>query len=391
MIEVRRAVRFQKSLRAFSLLEMIGVLAVLAVLAAVLAPYFVRPMDKTASDQETATLKAFGDALQQSIVRDRYIPSDADWATNVANEYGVDVLYVTTNPRRQPRYFLIDPALQVGVNGGGLPYSQTSAGSVVTNGSGVIIPPPSPRVMIVSSIGRALPAGFASRVESPANFTNIWNAADGTVPTNAPIFSGWPGSGDDLRIQRIDLSPLFVQLQLTKAISSRCCPRYSIDNNNFATATSVSDTLADWPGYFIQNSILYLYNDASHPVPGGGFLDCVQILIRNNAFIYDQNTWRGSIGGEGFLGGLDIASMVDRYLAAYPNVNAQNGTNQQAVVVQSMINFMDKYDDWSAAGFPASGSSRTAVQDAQVAMKNAVQGQYIQAGGYSPNPVNCQP
>jgi hypothetical protein len=238
--------------------------------------------------------------------------------------------------------------------------------------------------MIVSSIGRTLPGGFASGVASAANFTNIWNAADGSVPL-APIFSGWPGTGDDLRIQRVDLSPLFVQLQLTKAVSSRCCPRYSIDNNNWATARSVSDTLADWPGYFIQNSMLYLYNHGSE-------LDSLQILIRNNAFIYDQNTWRGSIGGEGFLGGLDIASMVDRYLAAYPNVNAQNGTNQQAVVVQKMIDFMDKYDAWSAAGFPpASSSSYSELQSAQVAMRNAVQGQYIQAGGYSPNPVNCQP
>src|SRR5204863_1709492 len=131
------------------------------------------------------------DALQQSIVRGRYIPSDADWATNVANEYGVDVLSVTTNPRRQPRYFLIDPALQVGVNGGGLPYTQTGAGSFVTNNSGTVIPPVSPRVMIVSSIGRTLPGGFASGTGlGLANFTNIWNVADGTVPA-APIFSGW--------------------------------------------------------------------------------------------------------------------------------------------------------------------------------------------------------
>src|ERR1051325_4500420 len=104
------------ALRAFSLLEMIGVLAVLAVLAAVLAPNFVRPIDKTVSDQESATLKSFGDALQQSILRKRYIPSEVDWATNIAAEFGADVAYVTTSPRNQPRYFLIDPALQVGVN-----------------------------------------------------------------------------------------------------------------------------------------------------------------------------------------------------------------------------------------------------------------------------------
>src|SRR6185503_7193345 len=103
----------------------------------------------------------------------------------------------------------------------------------------------------------------------------------------------------------------------------------------------------------------------------------------------DQNTWRGSIGGEGFLAGLDIASVVDRYLAAYPNRQAQNGTNQQVVVVQSMINFMDRYNDWAAAGFPSgSASTLVAVQNAQVAMKNAVQGQYLK-NSYNPTQVNC--
>src|SRR5207245_737898 len=140
------------------------------------------------------------------------IPSDADWASVVATELGVDIAAVTNSPRRQPRFFLIDPALQVGVNGGGLPYNQklSNTGSVVTNGSGAIIPPISPRVMILSSVGRPLPGISAT----PANFTNIWNAADGTVPTAAPAFAGWNGTGSDLKIQRVDLSPLFVRLQL---------------------------------------------------------------------------------------------------------------------------------------------------------------------------------
>jgi len=204
----------------------------------------------------------------------------------------------------------------------------------------------------------------------------------------APVFAGWTGA-DDLKVQRVDLSPLFVRLQLAISVSSRCCPRYSIDVNNWDSAVTVTNPPPDWPGYFIQNSILHLYN--RDPNPGGSHLDSQQILIRNNSFAYDQNTWRGSIGGEGFLGGLDIASVVDRYMAAYPNVQAQNGTNQQAVVVQSMINYIDRYDDWATAGFPTNSAapSLIAVNNAQVAMKTAVQGQY-QANTYKPTQVNCQ-
>src|SRR5213592_2232841 len=134
------------SYRAFSLIEMIGVLAVIAILAAALAPSFVRQMDKTAGDQESAALKSFGDALQSSIMRSRYIPSATDWASRVATELGVDTTAVTDSPRRQPRFFLIDPNLTIA--GAGLPYTQTNAGSASK--------PVSPRVMILSSVGTAL-------------------------------------------------------------------------------------------------------------------------------------------------------------------------------------------------------------------------------------------
>jgi prepilin-type N-terminal cleavage/methylation domain-containing protein len=374
------------SKRAFSLIEMIGVLAVLAILAAALVPPFIRQMDKVAGDQESAALKSFGDALQQSIMRKRYIPGSAEWAAQIATELGAEVASVTNSPRRQPRFFLIDPALRIGDNSSGLPYAQTNwvFGSVVTTNAEVIIPPLSPRVMILSSIGRALPAGVVSGVASSANFTNIWNSTDGTVPTAAPVFAGWSGSGDDLKVQRIDLSPLFVPLQLSfYAPRSTCCPRYAIDPinpTNSAAATSVTGNIK---GYFVHNSVLALYTHELAP-------DSQQILIRGNSFVYDQNVWRGS--GGFLVGGLDIAKVVDDFLAAFPNAQAQNGAGQQPIVVQSMINYMDRYSEWAAANFPYnSGTAPTyiAVVNAQAAMKTAVQGQYL-ANTYDPDEVPCQ-
>src|SRR6185503_16021338 len=109
---------------------------------------------------------------------------------------GVDLVTVTTNPRRQSRIFYIDPAWQIGSSGAGQPYTQTDAGSVNL--------PVNPRVLILSSIGLPFPVSIVNGVPSVDDFTNIWNAADGTVP--AAALAGWSGSGDDLKVQRVNLS-----------------------------------------------------------------------------------------------------------------------------------------------------------------------------------------
>src|SRR5262245_44444067 len=90
----------------FTLIELIGVLTVVAILALALVPNLIRQMDRIAGEQESARLKSIGDALQQSIMRNRYVPGSADWAATIAKELGVNVSDVTANARRQNRYFL---------------------------------------------------------------------------------------------------------------------------------------------------------------------------------------------------------------------------------------------------------------------------------------------
>ncbi len=365
--------RTSQSEVAFSLIELIGVLTVIAILAAVLVPVLIRQMDKMAGDQESASLKSIGDALQQSIMRNRYIPSDSDWATNIAIELGVNISNVKTNGRKQPRFFLIDPGLQVGVNGGQLPYLQTVAGSVVNSG-GSVTSPISPRVLILSSIGQRLTNMQNGIPAVPSDFTNIWDAPDGTLPL-ASSLAGLTRP-DDLKVQRVNLSTLFVRLVLTTYASSGI-PRYSIDNTNLGAAIIVTNLGVD--AYFIQNSGLTLFANSS--------VDSQYILIRDNSLVFNLEVWRASIIGGLTIGGLDIATVVDKFLKAPPNLNPNVPTNQPTVVVTNMMNYMSKYDIWAATGFTdanAKSTARTANDD----MITAIQKLFDSFGGTNYTPWN---
>src|SRR5207248_1245007 len=269
-----------------------------------------------------------------------------------------------------------------------LPYNQTMFGSVVTNNSGVLVPPLSPRLMILSSIGRGVPGGIANGVPSSTNFNAIWdwNDAGGTVPS-APAFAGWPGSGEDLKIQRINLSPLFVRLVLTTNVSESAY--YSIDSTNSADRYNVPSPGRD--GYFIRNSVLYLYTH------GRTIIDSQQILTRDTSFVYDQNVWRSSLTGGSFLAGsLDLGSIVDKYLDAPENTNAlytiaKSNITQQAVVVSNMTAYMTAYTNWAASNFQ-DAARKTTARNVEANLQAAVLDQY-QSGNpdHLPHPVACPP
>src|SRR5207244_148348 len=148
-------------------------------------------------------------------------------------------------------------------------------------------------------------------------------------------------------------------------------------------------------GYFIRNSVLYLYRTWPN-------VDSRQVLTRDTSFVYDQNVWRSSITGASFLAGnLDLGSIVDKYLEAPENTNALNtlsktGVTQQSVVVSNMVAYMSAYNAWANAGFPNNSLKSTAAS-IQVNMKNAVQAQYKSGGGtpgvddFIPHPTPCPP
>jgi type II secretory pathway pseudopilin PulG len=342
---------------AFTLIELIGVLAVIAILAAIIVPNLLHQLDLAVGQQEVATLQGFATRLQSSILRNSYIPGKNDWATNIAAEFGIDAGDVATNSRGLPRVFLIDPAIQLNAAGASaLPYTQP------TNGSTNL--PVSPRLMILSTIGTPLPANVVSGVPAVSNdFAAIWNTADGTPPTNATGFSSWTAvNASDLKIQRINLSPLFVYLVLsTYPYSSPGSNGLYIINPATSSVTNTTP-YGGVTGYYLQNTTLRLINAPSNTV------DSDQILVQNSSFVFNLGVWRNTIyNGSSPMGSayFDFNSIAAGFLAAPANSNALSGATQ-ARVTQDMINYLNAYDAWAASGtFPAANAQYTAALNLQ--------------------------
>jgi type II secretory pathway pseudopilin PulG len=320
---------------AFSLIELIGVLAVIAILGAVIFSATTKSIDVGVSKQESITLQSFADALQNSILRNRYVPGQSDWYQKIATEMGVStnaVLYNLRNPNSQ-RAFMIDPSFQVGVAGAGLPYNQS------TNAGGSI-QPISSRVMIVSSLGPALPAAGVAA----ANFSAVWNTIDGNLPTNG--FAGWTGLSDDVKIQRVNLSSLFVRISLAN-YSTPSQGQYKIDGVGPLAVPTGSGT----NGYYIQNTLLELLTDAA----SGSTTNARLILDNTATYFYVAGVWRNIpyvpvAVGAGLIQTNSDAATLAQMISISASLFSSSPYNTHAaagmtppVVVNAMSNFMSAY------------------------------------------------
>jgi len=317
----------------FTLLEIIAVVAVIAILVAAIAPSVIRRVDRATWTAETANLSNLADALNQSIIRTKAIPASTNWASTVASQLSLPVSAVSTNSRRYARAFLIDTNLVVG--GASLPYTQTTNGTTK---------PVSARVMIVSSLARALPASVTNGVASATNFTAIWNAAENTVPA-CPAFSGWGGTGDDLRIKKLNLEPLFYQLILVNhSGNTNTVPRFSIDDNSNTTAVQLGA-----PGlnkYYLDSTVIGLYGATTN-------LQTRHLLKRSISFLFESDAWRGQVqGGESYSSSGDAfyntaVTFFSRPINPAAEAAAQtHGVSQYGVMI-AMYTFMFDYIYWA--------------------------------------------
>jgi prepilin-type N-terminal cleavage/methylation domain-containing protein len=371
----------------WTLIELLAVIAVIAVLAATVLPAMVRHTDRLVREQESATLSSFANAFQQSVLASRRIPDQTSWYSIVATNMGIsttDVLYnVRQQAHSQQRVFLIDPNLQIGSGvSPALPYVQTNS---ISSTAGSPMLPVSPRVMIVSSLGKALPmSGGVFGTTGNNYFADLWNAADRTIPSDA-AWTGWTGSPEDVIVQRINLAPLFVRLVLGNYNPGTGSQGYyNVDPLSGAAPSPV--TYVD--GYFIRSTVLALYNG-----PDATNLDTHLVLNQDSSFVFEQGVWRNTLLAPAGGGVGSTSDMLQQFLDATPNVNAQYPyTNlQQLMIVTNMLSYMTNYVAWygtTPKPFDKKSPIYTTLQSLHDSLVLAMNGLY-NTSPHPTNPVAC--
>jgi type II secretory pathway pseudopilin PulG len=351
-----------------ALIAWIGVVAVIAIGIAFLLPALLREIDYSVARSESATLKTLGNALQTAIQHQSYIPYQGDWHQRVSAETGMALASITNNPRNKPRILVIDTNGWFGTEL--LPYTQDFAGT--TNF------PLNARMMIVTSLGASLP--ISGGPVSASVFSNLWNAADGAKLTTAP-WTTWSGQPQDVKVERVNLSPLFVTLRMVTHPQGAPQGLYSIGSEGGVhPAEYQNDQSPTPPRYYIQGTALRLY---WYDVPTlTGHLDSTQIMDRDGSFMYENGKWRSSSAGGMMPGGVDISGIVLAFLNSVPNLNAQNGADQQRLVVLSMMNYMSNYIAWANGNFTDNNQKNYLKSTVQPNMMYTVQGLFM--GAYYP-------
>ena len=328
----------------FSLLELIGVLAIISILASILTPPIIQQINLAIARRETAQLTEIAAAFRLAVMRENRIPDETGWIDMVAAEWGRPSEDVRTNDRRTPRVFVIDGALRIGTAEGTLPYLQGTQGS---------IQPVSPRILILSNLDPAKTIPVSDGVLAAADFAQLWNTPDDATPT------GWGGSwaasnaGADLKIQRIDLFPLFHRVILN--CSSSPTPYFSFGSGNTVRLTS-----SGYSAYYLESTVVKLYDPNEN-------LDTQQILERSASLAFENNSWNGRIfqGLPSSDDGITLAHEVFLH-------SCQGSPDARDAFVSALTLYFSSYADWAAAEFPAGeNASYAALQSAASALAGA--------------------
>jgi type II secretory pathway pseudopilin PulG len=315
--------------KAFSLIEFVGVVVVLALVATALVPAVLKRVDRGAWTKELSDLSSISNALALQVLRNYSIPNQTNWTGAVANWTTRPASQVSTNNRGYARLFFYD-------SGGWLtnaPYNQTGAGT------GAIVPSGA-RIAIVSTVAKALP--YTNGALSTVNFNSFWNAAQGTVPSYLTS-QGWTGKGDDLVIQRVNLDPLFHRLIL----ETRDAPglgKFTINSTDRAAAVAVPNGAAGTNTYYLDGTSVGLWASTSTSTN----LTACFALTSDLSLTFEAGAWRKQpigTGTDNTATAQSFANQAATFISVPPAPGHQGGDTQG--VLSAFYAFMYSYTLWA--------------------------------------------
>ena len=299
----------------------------MAILVAASAPVFVKRVDSGFASQEAREMIGVSNALVLQIVRDKIIPSEATWSTAVTDWLSRPASQVLTNARNNPRLFLYD---QGGWLNGNVPWTNTSIGV----GSKA---PSSARIVIVASIGRALP--YNNGALATASFNSIWNVPQGAVPgyfTNL----NWRGTADDLLIQRVSLDKMFHHLVLTTRDNSTAAGCL-INSTNVSDRVTVPNTASGLDSYYLEGTTVGLWD--------GKNLTNSFILTRDLSFTFDGGMWQAQLTGASQKNSVlatNFAYQASLFIKTALVPGSHQGSDTQGLL-SAFYSFMYGYTVWA--------------------------------------------
>jgi type II secretory pathway pseudopilin PulG len=322
--------------RAFTIIELTGVLTILALLAAAVIPNVLRRIDRAAWQRETSDLSTMANGLVQYVLTEKRIPATNQIPAAIATYRNLALNQVTTTPRGFQRAFLVDP--NASINGNDLrssPYVQSNSGW--TN------PPAKARVLMLSTIAQPPLSTITD------SFTNIWNTPEGGKPAS------WTGKAEDLRIQRLELGKSFYKLFLLNLDPTNAAS-YTFEINAPSSVSPAGGT-NQLTAYVLEGTSLSLYK-------AGTDLQMRVTIDGDQSFVYLNNTWSRDLSSSdsGILDPGSFGDWVDQFLKCggpgptYPD----NWATPQSVVDQ-LYTYLWAYSVWAESDFQ--GISGNTVQN----------------------------
>lgn len=333
----------------FTLVEMLGVLAVMAILAAVVMPSLIRQIDQQSRSAEEKALLRLRQGLERHILRNGGIPDASTFAQSIATELGVSTDNVLTNDRKFRRFMLIDPAVTNTVS---VPFTQGVWG--VTNNLPNLL-----GVVLLSSVSTNLPltSGFAS---SSADFSDIWSMPEG----GAPPAASW-GRGEDVNVERLNLSALFTTLALNyNALTSTNRGRFTVGTSSVVSLPAGASV---YQASYLRSTLIGLHSHTGV----ANTLQATEVLQKPTSFVYEKDTWQGRLclaPNTRSIAGQDMQAVYALFTNAPPNTNATAGA--QTNVINAMTAYMVAYTNWAAGGFV--GAAPVALVNARTTLTNVV-------------------